>query len=52
MRYPWLALSIALIWFVGTYAILISRATSVNWVIGIALVATVTLGYFGFRAPK
>ncbi len=52
MKYPWLALSISLIWLMGTYSILVSERTSVNGVIMIALISTVILSYFGFKAPK
>jgi len=52
MKYPWLAATIILIWFMATYTILERAEVSPEQVLGAALIASIILGIWGFRVPK
>ncbi len=52
MKYPWLAITIVLIWLMAAYTILVRVTVKPDYIIGIAIVASLTLGIWGLRAPK
>jgi len=52
MRYPWISLTILLVWVMTTYTAITATAININVLVYIALASTVILGYFGFRVPR
>jgi len=52
MKYPWLGLTIALLWFMATFTILINKATNPTEILLAAFVATSILSFYGLRVPK
>lgn len=52
MRYPWISLTILLIWGMTTYTALVAPQVSINNLVYIALAATLVIGYFGFKVPR
>jgi len=52
MKYPWLGLTIALLWFMATFTILVNTSTNPTTILLVALVATSILSFYGFRVPK
>ena len=52
MKYPWLAITIVLIWLMAAYTILVRDTVKPDYIIGIAIVASLVLGVWGLRAPK
>ena len=52
MKYPWLAITIVIIWLMAAYTILVRDAVKPDYIIGIAITASLVLGIWGLRAPK
>ena len=52
MKYPWLAITIVIIWLMAAYTILVRDTVKPDYIIGIAIVASLVLGVWGLRAPK
>ncbi|QQG46005.1 MAG: hypothetical protein HYY55_03495 [Candidatus Niyogibacteria bacterium] len=52
MKYPWLAITIVIIWLMAAYTILARDAVKPDYIIGIAIAASLILGIWGLRAPK
>ena len=52
MKYPWLAITIVLIWLMAAYTILVRDTVKPDYIIGIAITASLVLGIWGLRAPK
>lgn len=52
MKYPWLAITIVLIWLMAAFAILIREEIRADYILAITIVASLILGVWGFRAPK
>lgn len=52
MKYPWVAISLATVWFGSTFLILKSTDINANTVLFVAILGTVAMAYLGFKAPK
>jgi hypothetical protein len=52
MKYPWVAISLAIIWFSTTYMILKREDMDVSTVLFVALAGTLIIAVIGLRAPK
>ncbi|MEK7599279.1 MAG: hypothetical protein AAB474_02420 [Patescibacteria group bacterium] len=52
MKYPWLAITIVLFWFMAAYTILVRSTVKPDYILGIALISSLILGIWGFRAPR
>lgn len=52
MKYPWLGMTITLIWLMATFTVLNDKGTNPTAVLGIALIATALLSFLGFRPSK
>lgn len=52
MKYPWVAISLSIVWFGSTYLILKSDAIDVTFVLFTAIVGTIIMAFIGFRSPK
>ncbi len=52
MRYPWISLTILLMWGMTTYTALVAPSVDINSLVYIALAATLVIGYFGFKVPR
>ena len=52
MKYPWIALTILLIWVMTAYTAITATSVNINSLVYIALISTVIIGYFGFKVPR
>jgi hypothetical protein len=52
MKYPWVALSLIIIWLATTYIILKTDGLDVNYILLTALAGTVVIALIGLRPPK
>lgn len=52
MKYPWVAISMVIIWFATTYIILVRENLDVSYVLLTALAGTIIIAVLGFRPPK
>ncbi len=52
MKYPWVAISMVIIWFATTYIILARDNLNVSYVLLTALTGTIIIAVLGFRPPK
>ena len=52
MRYPWISLTILLVWAMTTYTAITAKTVDINMLVYVALASTVIIGYFGFRVPR
>jgi len=51
MKYPWVAISLIIIWFATTYIILSTDNININYLLLIAFAGTVMISLIGFRPP-
>jgi hypothetical protein len=52
MKYPWVAISLVIIWFATTYIILKRANMNVSYILLVALAGTIFISLIGFRAPQ
>lgn len=52
MKYPWVAISLIIIWFVSTYIVLKQKNLDVNYILLVAIIGTIVIAVIGFRPPK
>ena len=52
MKYPWVALSLVILWFATTYIILVQENINVTYILMTLLVGTIIISILGFRPPK
>jgi len=52
MKYPWVALSLGIIWISTTFVILKKDNIDATYVLMIAFVGTIIISLIGLRAPK
>ncbi|MCK6462271.1 MAG: hypothetical protein L6Q29_00360 [Candidatus Pacebacteria bacterium] len=54
MKYPWVAIAVAVMWFGSTYLVLKADPGLLNTslVLMVAIVGTIGVAYIGFKAPK
>jgi len=52
MKYPWVAISLIIIWFATTYIILAREDIGVTFTLLTALAGTIIISILGFRPPK
>ncbi len=52
MKYPWVAISLIIIWFSSTYIILKQKNLNVSYVLLTAIIGTIIIAFLGFRPPK
>lgn len=52
MKYPWVAISLVIIWFATTYIILKRDDLNVSYMLLTSLVGTIILAIIGFHPPK
>jgi len=52
MKYPWVAIAVATVWFGSTYLVLKSDQIDVTFVLSIAILGTAVMSFLGFRVPK
>ncbi|MBI4691971.1 MAG: hypothetical protein HY773_00795 [Candidatus Terrybacteria bacterium] len=52
MKYPWVAISLIIIWFASTYIILKKSGLNVPYVLMTAIIGTIIVAIIGFRPPK
>lgn len=54
MKYPWVAINLAIVWFGSTFLIINTDAETLSStaVLFFAIIGTIAISIFGFRAPK
>ena len=52
MKYPWVGLSILIIWLVGAIIGIARKDVRIEYLLTLILVSTLILGFVGFRSPK
>lgn len=52
MKYPWIAITIVIIWFMATFTILSREESNPEYILAISLMASALLGILGFKRPK
>ena len=52
MKYPWVAISLIIIWFSTTYMILKRADMNVSYILLVAFFGTIVVSLIGFRAPQ
>lgn len=52
MKYPWVAISLIIIWFSTTYIILKRNSINVSYILIISIIGTIIVAILGFRPPK
>lgn len=54
MKYPWVSISLAIMWFGSTWLILKADPGVLNTslILMVAIVGTIGVAYIGFKAPK
>lgn len=52
MKYPWVAISLIIIWFSMTYIILKRVDLNASYVLLTSIVGTIIVAIIGFRPPK
>lgn len=52
MKYPWVAISLIIIWFATTYMILKRADMNVSYILLTAFFGTIIISIIGFRAPQ
>ena len=52
MKYPWMAISLAVVWFGSTYLILYNAKIDNDLVLISAIIGTIVMAFIGFRPPK
>lgn len=52
MKYPWVAISLIIIWFATTYMILKRANMNVSYILLVAFLGTIIISIIGFRAPS
>lgn len=52
MKYPWIAITIVVIWFMATFTILSRAESNPEYILAVSLIASAILGIWGFRRPK
>ncbi len=52
MKYPYVAISLIIIWFATTYIILKRESLNVSYILMAAFIGTIIISIIGFRAPN
>lgn len=52
MKYPWIAITIIVIWFMAAFTILSREESNPEYILAVSLIASAILGIWGFRRPK
>jgi hypothetical protein len=52
MKYPWISVTIIVIWFMATFTILSRAESNPEYILAVSLIASAILGVWGFRRPK
>lgn len=54
MKYPWVGISLAAMWFGSTYLILETEPGIIDTglVLAVAIIGTIIVAFIGFRSPK
>jgi len=52
MKYPWVAISLIIIWFASTYIILKRNNLNVPYVLLTTIIGTIIIAVIGFSPPK
>jgi hypothetical protein len=52
MKYPWVAISLGIIWISTTFIILKKDSIDATYILMIAFVGTIIISLIGLRAPK
>lgn len=52
MKYPWVALSLGIVWISTTFIVLKKEDIDASYVLMIAFVGTIIISLIGLRAPK
>ena len=52
MKYPWVGISLAVMWFGSAYIIINNPQIDSSIVLFTAIIGTVAVAFIGFRAPK
>ena len=52
MKYPWVGISLATVWFGSAYIIINNSQIDSSMTLFAAIISTVAIAFIGFRAPK
>lgn len=54
MKYPWVGISLAAMWFSSTYLILKTEPGIIDTglVLAVAIIGTIIVAFIGFKSPK
>jgi len=52
MKYPWVAISLVIIWFASTYIVLKGEGMNITYILLTTIVGTIVIAAIGFRPPK
>lgn len=54
MKYPWVGISLAAMWFSSTYLILKTEPGIIDTglILAVAIIGTIIVAFIGFRSPK
>ena len=49
MKYPWIAITIVVIWFMATFTILSREESNPEYILAVSFIASAILGIWGFK---
>ena len=52
MKYPWVGVTLAAMWFGSAYVIINNPQIDSSMALFVAIIGTVAVAFIGFRAPK
>jgi hypothetical protein len=52
MKYPWVALSLAIVWISTTFLVLKRSDLDVTFILMVAIAGTIIISFIGLRAPS
>ncbi len=52
MKYPWIGITIIIIWALAAYVIWLRPEANIFVILGTTVAASLVLGVWGFRPPK
>jgi len=52
MKYPWVAVALATVWFGSTYIIIKSPLVDPTMLLFVSILGTIVIAFIGFRPPK
>ena len=52
MKYPWVGISLAVMWFGSAYIIINNPQINSSTTLFAAIIGTIAVAFIGFRAPK